>query len=761
MTSPHSPGSLLRRLLLATAIVCLSSFIQAHSHAESSAPSETAVQQRATTLLRDMTTDEKIGQLTQLFYQYFPDTVSFEERIRKGQVGSFLFITDPAAINHLQHVAVEESRMHIPLLIGFDVIHGFRTTFPVPIALASSWDPDLIERVQTVAAHEASAAGVRWAFTPMVDIARDPRWGRIVEGAGEDPYLDSAVARAQVRGLQGPYLGSPDHVLACVKHFAAYGAADGGRDYDSSYVSEDLLRNVYFPPFRAAVDAGVGSVMSAYMDLNDVPASGNKFLLQQVLRKEWGFSGFVVSDAFAVQDLTTHGFATDPKDAAYRAFTAGVNMDMGSKTYLVNLGTLIQEKKLSTTQLDDMVRPILEAKIRLGLFEHPYVDVARANSVMQAPESRALARVAAQRTAVLLRNENHLLPLSRNLGSLAVIGPLANVQKPLQGPWSFASEPKDVVTILQGLRNKLPASTRIEYAQGTNLKREYQDDHDAGSSAESDAEIEQAVQTARRADATVLVLGELDDMSGEAASRSSLDLAGKQQRLLEAVAATDKPVVLVLVNGRPLNISWAAAHVSAILDVWYPGIEGGNAVADLLFGDANPGGKLTFTWPRNEGQIPIYYAHNLTHQPETSKDFVSRYWDGPSSPLYPFGYGLSYTSFTISNLKLSHQQVGVGEQVEASVEVENTGSRAGDEVVQLYIHQRSGSASRPVRQLKGFRRITLSPGGKASVSFPLGKDELQYWSPSRHAWVEEPSEFDVWVGEDSTALLHDTFSVHP
>jgi beta-glucosidase len=757
MTSQHSPGNLLRSLILVTSIAGLGPFVHAQSHAVSSAPSEVTVQQRANTLLRDMTTDEKIGQLTQLFYQYFPDTVSFEERIRKGQVGSFLFITDPVAINHLQHVAVEESRMHIPLLIGFDVIHGFRTTFPVPIALASSWDPGLIERVQTVAAHEASAAGVRWAFTPMVDIARDPRWGRIVEGAGEDPFLVSAVARAQVLGLQGPYLGSPSHVLACVKHFAAYGAADGGRDYDSSYVSEDLLRNVYLPPFRAAIDAGAGSVMSAYMDLNDVPASGNTFLLQQVLRKEWGFSGFVVSDAFAVQDLTTHGFASDPQDAAYRAFSAGVNMDMGSKTYLANLSTLIQEKKLSTAQLDNMVRPILEAKIRLGLFEHPYVDVAQTDAVLKAPESRALARLAAQRAAVLLRNEGHVLPLSKNLGSLAVIGPLANVQKPLQGPWSFASEPTDVVTILQGLRNRLPASTHIEYAQGADLKREYQNEH----RVPTDAQIQQAVQATLHADATVLVLGELDDMSGEAASRSSLALAGNQQRLLEAVAATGKPLVLVLVNGRPLNISWAAAHVSTILDVWYPGIEGGNAVADLLFGDANPGGKLTFSWPRSDGQIPIYYAHNATHQPETDKSFLSRYWDGPSSPLYPFGYGLSYTSFAISNLKLNRRQVGADEEVEASVDVENTGSQAGDEVVQLYIHQRSGSASRPVRQLKGFRRITLAPGGETTVSFALGKDELSYWSPSRHAWVEEPSEFDVWIGEDSTASLHNTFTLHP
>jgi beta-glucosidase len=704
-----------------------------------------------------MTIDEKIGQLTQLFYQFFPDTVSFDERVRKGEVGSYLFLTDPAIINHLQHVAVEQSRMHIPLLIGFDVIHGFRTTFPVPLAMAASWDLDLIERVQTVAAKEASAAGVKWAFTPMVDIARDPRWGRIVEGAGEDPFLGAAVARAQVRGLQGPYIGAPEHVLACVKHFAAYGAADGGRDYDSSYVSEDQLRNVYFPPFRAAVEAGVGSLMSAYMDLNDVPASGNQFLLQQVLRKEWGFQGFVVSDAFAVQDLTTHGFASDPQDAAYRALTTGVNIDMGSKTYLSNLHKLMEEKRISVEQLDDAVRPVLETKIRLGLFEHPYVDVAYADSVLKAPEHRVLARVAAERSAVLLRNEGNILPLNKNkLSSLAVIGPLADAQKPLHGPWSFAGDPNDVVTVLQGLRNALPTSARIEYAKGTDLKREPQDsakDH-------LDLEIQKAVRAASSTDATVLVLGELDDMSGEAASRSSLDLPGNQQQLLEAVAATGKPIILVLVNGRPLNISWAATHIPAILEAWYPGMDGGNAIAELLFGDANPGGKLPFSWPRDEGQIPVYYAHNLTHVPETSKSFVSRYWDSPTSPLYPFGYGKSYSNFTFSNLELSRHQLECKDRLEVSVDVENTGDRRSDEVVQLYIHQGSGSASRPVRELKGFKRITLDPGQKTRVEFVLDRKEMSYWSPSKRTWVEEAAKYDLWIGDDSQAQLHDTFVIN-
>jgi beta-glucosidase len=719
-------------------------------------PSTAEARHRADSLLSRMTLEEKIGQLTQIFFQYFPDETTPDDRIRKGQVGSYLFLTDPKVINHLQHIAIEESRMHIPLLIGFDVIHGFRTIFPVPLAMAASWDPKLVEQIQSVAAEEASAAGVKWAFAPMVDIARDPRWGRIVEGAGEDPFLGAAMARAQVIGFQGPYLGSTNHILATVKHFAGYGAPDGGRDYDSSYLSEDLLRNVYLPPFKAAVDAGVGSVMSAYMDLNDIPASGNRYLLHDVLRNEWGFQGFVVSDAFAVQDLKTHGFARDASDAAYRAFAAGVNMDMGSKTYLAKLPDLVRQGKVSPLAIDDAVRPLLMAKLQLGLFEHPYVDTVHAEEVLKATDHRVVERNAASRTAVLLRNGAQLLPLKKTLSSLTVIGPLADSQKALQGSWSFASDPAEVVTVLQGIRAKLPASTHIEYVEGTEIKREF-DTEEAG----PDTEIGRAVDAARRSEVTVLVLGELDDMSGEAASRSSLELPGKQAALIKAVVATGKPVVLVLINGRPLNITWASTHVPAILEAWYPGTQGGNAIADVLFGDVNPGGKLPFTWPRSVGQIPIYYAHNLTHLPETSEGFVSRYWDGPNSPLYPFGYGLSYTKFAISNLKLDQSHVKIDGSLGVSAIVENTGDRTGDEVVQLYLHQRAGSASRPVRVLQGFERIKLKPGETKTVRFTLDKKNLSFWSPSERRWVEEPEEFDLWIGDDSTAALHAVFKVDP
>lgn len=728
------------------------------------------VDERVNALLAQMTLEEKIGQLAQLPGSFVPDRVKPEERLRKGEGGSVLWLSDPAAINRLQRVAVEESRLHIPVLFGLDVIHGFRTAFPVPLAMASSWDPSLVERAQAVAAREASAVGIRWTFAPMVDIARDPRWGRIVEGAGEDPFLGAAMAKAQVRGFQGPYIGSPEHLLACVKHFAGYGAADGGRDIDSAYIPHVLLWNVYLPPFHAAVEAGVGSLMSAYMDLNDVPATGNRFLLQDVLRRTWGFRGFVVSDAFAVASLTTHGFARDLPEAAFRALTAGANMDMASGTYLGNLAQLVRQGRISTATIDDAVRPILAVKIRLGLFEHPYVDESRLQQVLTAPEHRQLARLAAQRSAVLLRNQDQLLPLDKKISSIAVIGPLADSQRDMEGAWVPDTKASEAVTVLQGIRNKLGAAVRIEYAKGPDIKRDIPSMFDAfmnlpklplQTPAEIDDLFNKAVEAARRADVAVLVLGELANMSGEDASRSSLDLPGKQEQLLEAVVATGKPVVLVLINGRPLNLSWASEHVPAILEAWNAGAQGGNAIADILFGDANPGGKLPVTWPRSVGQVPIYYAHNLTHQPETSRGFVSRYWDSLSSPLYPFGFGLSYTKFTFSNLQLNQPQVRVGQALDVSVDVENTGSRPGDEVVQLYIHQQAGSASRPVRELKGFQRITLAPGEKRTVHFSLGKEELSFWSPQEKKWVEEPENFDLWIGEDSTATLHTTFKINP
>jgi beta-glucosidase len=719
-------------------------------------------------LVRQMTLEEKIGQLTQIG-QYVPDTVPIDDRIRQGQVGSILWLSDPAEINRLQHIAVEQSRLQIPLLFGLDVIHGFRTIFPIPLALAASWDLQLVEQVQAVAAREASACGINWTFAPMVDIARDPRWGRIIEGAGEDPFLGAAVAQAQVRGFQGAEIGSPGHVLACAKHFAGYGAADGGRDYDSAYVPEVLLRNVYLPPFRAALDAGVGTFMSAYMDLNDVPATGNRFLLDQVLRREWGFRGFVVSDAVAIGDLVTHGFARDPQDAAFRALTAGVNMDMASRTYLGHLAALVQNGRIPVAVIDEAVRPILATKIRLGLFERPYIDESQVQSILATPEHRQLARSAVQRSAVLLRNEGQLLPLQlHDVKSLAVVGPLADSQPDLLSAWAVSGNPKDVVTVVAGIRNKVGNRIPVEYAQGVEMSRKYPSMFDVlqgrpqpvpWTAAQSQTEFDRAVELAGRSDLVVLVVGELATMSGELASQATLELPGRQVELIEAVAATGRPVVLVLVNGRPLDLSQVAERVPAILEAWHPGVEGGNAIADLLVGDATPGGKLPVSWPRGAGQCPVYYAHNLTHQPDTAPMFTSRYWDVPSSPLYPFGFGLSYTTFAYSNVRLDRAEARRGETIHVSVDVENTGERPGDEVVQLYIHQCAGSASRPVRELKGFARIALAPGEKKAVQFALGPGELSFWSPAENTWVQEAETFDVWVGGDSTAALHTTFKI--
>jgi len=734
------------------------------------------VESKANDLLRQMTLEEKVAQLTQLPGFPLPEFkqqngVTPEEAARKYGAGSVLWVSDPKEINRWQHIAVDQSRLHIPILFGLDVIHGYHTIFPSPIAMASSWDPTMVEATQSVAAGEARAAGIAWTFGPMVDIARDARWGRMMEGAGEDPYLGAAMARAQVLGFQGAQLGGPDHVLASVKHFAGYGAADGGRDYDASYIPEELMWNVYLPPFKAAIDAGAGTVMSAYMDLNDVPASGNRWLLYDVLRSTWQFKGFVVSDANAVHSLITHGYARDGQDATYKAFSAGLNMDMASGTYLKFLPAEVQAGRISTQQIDDAVRPILEAKIRLGLFEHPYVDESRIPQVLNDPQSQQTARAAVQRSVVLLRNEGGMLPLdksSKQIKSIAVIGPLADAETDLLSMWGALAKPGPTVSILHGIKEKAGKTVQVEFAHGPIITRdipsvfENSPDFPIKAPPKQNAEdakkaADNAVALAARSDVAILVLGETDLMSGEAASRSSVKLSGGQQELLEAVVATGKPVVLVVVNGRPLDITWAAEHVPAILEAWYPGSQGGNGIADVLFGDANPAGHLPVSWPRTSGTAPVYYNHNLTQAPEDAPEFKSRYWDVRNTPLFPFGYGLSYTTFSFDNLKLNHAEAKVGTNLDVSVDVTNTGVRAGDDVVQLYIHQRSGSASRPVRELKGFQRLTLAAGAKQTVHFTLGKEELQFWSPATKQWVVEPEQFDVWVGGDSTATLHGEF----
>ena len=736
---------------------------------------------RVEELLSRMTPAEKAGQLTQYFYFRLPPGAPgpvldidpdeqprmVESQLAQGVVGSLLFVTDPAEINRLQRLAVEGNRLGIPALFGFDVIHGLRTVFPVPIAMAASWDPETIEAGQVVAAREARAVGIHWAFAPMVDIARDPRWGRIVEGAGEDPFLGAVVAAAQVRGFQGPELGTPERVIAGPKHFAGYGYALGGRDYDEVNVSDSELWNVVLPPFAAAIEAGAGNVMTAYMGLNGIPATGNRWLFADVLRGALGFEGFVVSDANAVRNLLTHGFAADLTDAGARAVDAGVDLEMAiSDPAYAHLPEALESGATDVEAVDACVRRVLEAKIRMGLFDEPYVDEDRAREVLADPAHRDVARVAAERSAVLLRNEGGLLPLDAGaLGSVAVIGPLADSARDIIGPWVFDFDLDETVTVFGGIQAKVGDDVRVEYAQGVPVvQREFPSLFDMfGGNTPSDpegfdpdAEFQRAVDLAAGADVAVVVVGEWQNMIGEMASRSSLDLPGRQLELLQAVVATGTPVVLLVMNGRPLDLRWAAASVPAILDIWYPGTHGGAAVANLLFGDVSPGGKLPFTWPRTVGQVPMTYAHTISHEPENQ---ARRYWDEASTPLFPFGHGLSYGRFAYAELTVDEPGTTPDGTVTVSVEVTNTGDREADEVVQLYLHQRHGTASRPVRELKGFRRVTLAAGESRTVSFPVGPDERRYWNAAVRDWVTDTSTFDVWVGGDSTAALGTTFDV--
>jgi beta-glucosidase len=599
----------------------------------------------------------------------------------------------------------------------------------------------------------------------MVDIARDPRWGRIVEGAGEDPYLGAAVAAAQVRGFQADDPGSPGRVISGPKHFAGYGAALGGRDYDEVNLSDSELWNVYLPPFKAAVDAGAGNIMTAYMDLNGVPATGNRWLLTEILRGTWGFGGFLVSDAQAVHNLRTHGFAADLTDAGARALGAGVDMEMAiADPAYAHLPEAIEAGLADEEALDACVRRVLAAKVRMGLLDQPYVDEDQAREVLADPAHRAAAREAAQRSAVLLRNEGGLLPLA-SPRSIAVIGPLADSRRDILGPWVFDFDLDETVTVLDGIRNRAGQGAEVRYAPGIRPAQRvfpsmfdmFANNAPAEPAAFDDtAELARAVTLAHRSDVAVVVLGEWQNMIGEAASRSSLELPGDQLALLQAVVATDTPVVLLVMNGRPLDLRWAAEHVPAILDIWYPGTQGGAAVADVLFGDVAPGGKLPFTWPRTVGQVPLVYSHTISHEPANQG---RRYWDEESTPLYPFGHGLSYGRFEYRALTLDRDRIQAGETVTASVTVTNAGERAGDEVAQLYIHQRHGTASRPVRELKGFQRLTLAPGESRTLEFPLGPGELRYWNAAARDWVIDATTIDVFAGGDSAAELTASFTI--
>jgi beta-glucosidase len=720
------------------------------------------IERRIDALLRQMTLQEKIGQLV----QYDGITTDAATLAREGRVGSFLNVTGAEKTTELQNAALQ-SHLKIPVLLGYDVIHGYRTIFPVPLGSAASFDPQLVEQSERVAAKEATAAGVKWTFAPMVDIARDPRWGRIVEGSGEDPYLGSIIASARVRGFQGANMADPQSLVACAKHFVGYGAAEGGRDYNSSEIPEDTLREIYLPPFHAAVEAGVGTLMSAFEDLNDVPASANHHTLTEILRQEWRFDGFVVSDYNSVHELVPHGVAADDEQAGLEALTAGVEMDMADGAYDKYLAQLVQAHKLPMSTLDEAVRRVLRIKFRAGLFDHPvFTDVERARRDIFTPANREVARHMAEESLVLLKNENSLLPLPKSGKKIAVIGPLADDKANQLGSWIGRGRAEDAITPLEGITAKL-GQQPVLHARGIDMLSLVRAQEVSGATGAAPAPtgatgaaatgteigpatIEHAVQVAQQADVVVMVLGEPAGMSGEASSRAFLDLPGKQEQLLEEGVATGKPVVLVLECGRPLDIRWAAEHVPAIIQAWYPGTEAGNAIADVLFGDAAPSGRLPVSWPRSVGQIPVYYNHKSTGRPTAPDRWHTGYLDESMQPLFPFGYGLSYTSFSYSNLRVLSPQVTAPGTLHVEATVENTGQRAGTEVAQLYIHDRVAPSSPRVRELKGFQRLTLQPGESKTISFTVNAQDLGAYDPNMK-WVVPPGTFDVWVAPNAAA----------
>lgn len=700
---------------------------------------------RVEEILSRMTLREKIGQMCQLSGM----SEEGEELIRRGEIGSFLNVVGAEECNRYQRIAVRESRLGIPLLMGRDVIHGFRTIFPIPLGQAAAWDPELVEEAARIAAREASSEGINWTFAPMVDVARDPRWGRIAEGGGEDPFLTSTLGRAMVRGFQGEDLSAPDSIAACAKHYVGYGAAEGGRDYNTTLIPEGTLRDVYMPPFKACVEAGVATIMSAFNEINGVPATGNEFTLRKVLKGEWGFEGFVVSDWEAVAELVVHGFCADEREAAEAAVRAGVDMEMVSRCYREHLEGLVRSGKVPIELIDEAVRRILRVKLKLGLFENPFVDPSR-RSVLLAEEHLEVARRLARESVVLLKNENDLLPLPDDLRAIAVIGPLADSPVDQMGCWVMDGRAEDVITPLRAIRERVSGRTEVIFAPGLEGPR----------SCERRG-FEEAVRAAKRADVVLLFLGEDAGLSGEAHCRAFLDLPGAQEELLKAVAGEGKPIVAIIMAGRPLVLTSILDKVDALMFAWHPGTMGGPALADLIFGDESPSGKLPVSFPRAVGQIPIYYSHKNTGRPPKPGErggFFTGYLDIDITPLFPFGYGLSYTEFRYDNLRLSSERIGIGDSLTASVDVENEGRFEAEEVVQLYVRDLVGSVTRPVKELKGFKRVRLRPGERRTVSFTLHTDDLRFHNREME-FVVEPGEFRLWVGGSSAEGLTAGFEV--
>lgn len=720
--------------------------------------------QYVSSLMQKMTLDEKIGQLNLLIPGGAATTGSVvssnvEAKIKQGSVGGLFGIIGAERIRQAQDIAVKQTRLKIPLIFGSDVIHGHKTTFPIPLGISCSWDTALIEKAARIAAREASADGLSWAFSPMVDIARDPRWGRIAEGAGEDPFLGSQIAKAMVRGYQGNDLRNINSLMACVKHFALYGGAEGGRDYNTVDMSKVRMYNEFLPPYKAAVEAGTGSVMSSFNVIDGIPATGNRWLLTDLLRKEWGFNGFVVSDYTSVNEMIAHGMG-DLQTVSALALKAGLDMDMVGEGFLTTLKKSLQEGKITTTDIDVACRRILEAKYKLGLFDDPYrgISASRANEILT-PENRMAAREAAAHSFVLLKNDNQLLPLKKS-GTIAVIGPLGDSRRNMLGTWAVSGDWQQSVTLIEGLKSAVGNKATILYAKGANIS----DDKnfvrrtntlgmeiDTTEKRSADELLNEAVELAKESDVIVAAVGEAADMSGESASRAMINIPESQQNLLRALARTGKKIVLVLFNGRPLTLNWESQNIPAILDVWFGGTEAGNAIADVLFGNYNPSGKLTASFPYSVGQIPVYYNHLSTGRPFAAGDwpkFKSDYLDIPNEPLYPFGYGLSYTTFSYSNLTVDKSSMDAAGKMQVQITVTNSGNFDGEETVQLYTQQLAGSIARPVKELKGFQKLWLRKGESKHVVFILTVNDLKFYNKDLKL-VHEPGKFRLYVGPDS------------
>jgi len=714
---------------------------------------ETKMEAFVDSLLQKMTLEEKLGQLT-LFSSSWDITGpitnnNYVEDVKKGKVGAIFNAYSADFTYRLQKENMENTRLSIPLLFGYDVIHGHWTTFPIPLAEACSWDLEWIEKSARIAAIEATSEGLHWTFAPMVDIARDPRWGRIAEGAGEDIFLGCEIAKARVHGFQGDDLSKTNTMLACAKHYAAYGVAQAGRDYHTVDISNRELWGTYMPPFKAALNAGVATFMTSFNELDGTPCTGNEYLLDDVLRKKWHFNGFVVTDYTSIMEMTEHGNVKDEKEAGEVAINAGVDMDMQSGIFNDYLPTSVEEGKVLTSRINEAVRQILKMKYRLGLFEDPYKysDVKRAKKTLMKPEFIKASRELAKRSIVLLKNEDQILPLDKDIKKLALIGPYVKNRRDLVGTWSGAGKWEKAVTVMEGVEKAVSRKTEILYAEGCKL---FGDDRSG---------FDNAIATAKEADAVVLMVGEPHDWSGEAASRTDLELPGVQPELVKEIVKTGKPVVMVMMNGRPLTIDWEAANVPAIVEAWHLGVQAGPAVADVLFGDYNPSAKLTVTFPRNVGQIPIYYNMKHTGRPmDPNQKFTSKYLDCPNSPLYPFGYGLSYTKFDYSAVELDKATMGANDQIIAKVKVSNTGKYDGEEVVQLYIQDLVGSVTRPVKELKGFKKVFIPKGESVEVEFTIIAEDLAFYRKDMSYGVEK-GDFKVFIGTSSQEVQESQFTL--